>query len=154
MNPEGRTWGITPVPDRLRTLSALDLTLLWGNLGVSLLVIVTAAFLVPALSLRDGMIAILAGSLIGNVMLGLAGLIGADGRVPAMVLLRAPLGRRGSYLPTALNVIQCLGWAVFEIIIIAAAVGALSDEFLGFRGKELWTVLTGAVALALALLGP
>ena len=36
--------------------------------------------------------------------LGLAGLIGADARVPGMVLLRAPLGRRGSYLPTVLNV--------------------------------------------------
>ena len=154
MKTEERTWGITPVPERLRTLSALDLTLLWGNLGVSLLVLVTAAFLVPALSLGDALVAIVVGSLVGNLMLGLAGMIGADGRVPAMVLLRAPLGRRGSYLPTALNVIQCLGWAVFEIIIIAAAVGALSDEFLGFRGKELWTVVTGAVALAFALLGP
>ena len=30
-------------------------------------------------------------------MLGVAGLIGADARVPAMVLMRAPLGRRGSW---------------------------------------------------------
>jgi nucleobase:cation symporter-1, NCS1 family len=154
MKSEERTWGITPVPERLRTLSTLDLTLLWGNLGVSLLVIVTAAFLVPALSLREALVTIVVGSLVGNLMLGLAGMIGADGRVPAMVLLRAPLGRRGSYLPTALNVAQCLGWAIFEIIIIAAAAGALSDEFFGFTGKELWTVVTGAAALALALLGP
>jgi nucleobase:cation symporter-1, NCS1 family len=154
MEPREGTWGITPVPERLRTLSALDLTLLWGNLGVSLLVLVAAAFLVPALSLREALVAILVGSLVGNLMLGLAGTIGADGRVPAMVLLRAPLGRRGSYLATGLNVTQCLGWAIFEIIIIAAAVTALSDEFFGFAGKELWTVVTGAAALGLALLGP
>ena len=151
--PEG-SWGITPVPERLRTLSALDLTLLWGNLGVSLLVLVTAAFLVPALSLRDALIAVVVGSAVGNAMLGLAGAIGADARVPAMVLLRAPLGRRGSYAPTALNVAQCLGWAVFELIIIAAAASALSDEFLGFRGEALWTLACGAAALALSLLGP
>ena len=46
MATEG-SWGVTPVPERLRTLGTLDLTLLWGNLGVSLLVLVTAAFLVP-----------------------------------------------------------------------------------------------------------
>jgi NCS1 family nucleobase:cation symporter-1 len=151
--PEG-SWGVTPVPKRLRTLSALDLTLLWGNLGVSLLVLVIAAFLVPALSLRDALIAIVVGSLVGNLMLGLAGMIGADGRVPAMVLMRAPLGQRGSYLATGLNVAQCLGWATFEIIIIAAAAGALSDKLFGFEGKPLWTVLCGAVALGLGLLGP
>jgi nucleobase:cation symporter-1, NCS1 family len=151
---EERAWGVTPVPERLQTLSALDVTLLWGNLGVSLLVLVAGAFLVPALSLPDALVAIVVGGLVGNVMLGLAGMIGADGRVPAMVLMRAPLGRRGSYLPTALNVTQCLGWAVFELIIIAAAASALSEEFLGFGGRALWTIVCGAAALALALLGP
>ena len=80
-------------------LGALDLTVLWGSLGVSLLVLVIGALLVPALSLRDALLAILVGGVIGNAMLGAAGMIGADARVPSMVLLRAPLGRRGSYLP-------------------------------------------------------
>jgi putative hydroxymethylpyrimidine transporter CytX len=154
MSEGGGTWGITPVPARLRTLSGLDLTLLWGNLGVSLLVIVTAAFLVPSMSLPEALLAILVGSLLGNAMLGAAGLIGADARVPAMVLMRAPLGRRGSYAATGLNVAQCLGWATFEIIIIAAAASALSDELLGVGGNAFWTVVTGAVALGLALMGP
>ena len=34
MSIEGGSWGVTPVPERLRTLSGLDQTLLWGNLGV------------------------------------------------------------------------------------------------------------------------
>ena len=33
-------WGIKPVPERLRVLGLLDTGLLWGNLGVSLLVLV------------------------------------------------------------------------------------------------------------------
>jgi nucleobase:cation symporter-1, NCS1 family len=148
------SWGIEPVPERLRVLGVLDQFLLWSNLGVSLLVIVIGSFLVPALSLPDAVVAILLGSLIGNLMLAGAGLIGADARVPGMVLMRAPLGRVGSYGPTALNVLQCLGWATFELIIIATAAAALSDELFGFEARWAWTLVFGAVAATLALMGP
>jgi nucleobase:cation symporter-1, NCS1 family len=148
------SWGIEPVPERLRVLGGMETGLLWGNLGVSLLVVVAGAALVPALSLPDALVAILVGCLIGNLMLAAAGAIGADARVPGMVLLRTPLGRRGSYLPTGINVLQGLGWTVFELLIIATAAAALSDELFGFRAQWLWTLLFGGVALALALLGP
>ena len=154
MDDRAPAWGIEPVPERLRTLGLWDLTVLWGNLGVSLLVLVIGALLVPALTLRDALLAILVGGVIGNAMVGTAGMIGADARVPSMVLLRAPLGRRGSYIPTALNALQCLGWATFELIIIAAAAGALSDELFGVEAKAAWTIGFGALATAFALLGP
>ena len=54
-------------------------------------------------------------------MLAAAGLIGADARVPGMTLMRAPLGQRGSLVPTAVNVMQGLGWTVFELLVIATA---------------------------------
>jgi NCS1 family nucleobase:cation symporter-1 len=68
--------------------------------------------------------------------------------------MRAPLGRRGSYVPTGLNVLQCLGWSVFELIIIATGASALSEQVLGFGGVAFWKILFGAVATALAFLGP
>jgi nucleobase:cation symporter-1, NCS1 family len=148
------SWGIEPVPERLQVLGLLDTMLLWGNLSVSLLVIVLGAVLVPALSLRDALIAIVVGAVAGNVLLGLAGLIGADARVPGMVLLRAPLGRRGSYAPTLLNVAQNLGWSTFELIVISTAAAALSKKVFGFEGRWAWTLLFGLIAVALALLGP
>ncbi len=148
------SWGIDPVPERLRVLGGLDTGLLWGNLGVSLLVIVAGAALVPALALPDALLAIAVGCVIGNLMLGVAGAIGANARVPGMALLRAPLGRRGSYLPTGINVLQGLGWSVFELLIIATAAAALSDELFGFRAQWLWTIAFGGFALVLALLGP
>ena len=154
MTQETPSWGIEPVPERLRVLGLADTTLLWGSLGVSLLVLVAGALLVPALSLRDALVAIAAGGVIGSAMLGLAGMIGAQARVPAMVLMRAPLGRDGSYLPTALNVLQNLGWATFELIVIATAAAALSDRVLGFQARWAWTLLFGALAAALALVGP
>jgi len=148
------SWGIEPVPERLRVLGGLDTGLLWGNLGVSLLVIVAGAALVPALSLPDAILAIVIGCVIGNLALAAAGAIGADARVPGMVLMRAPLGRRGSYLPTIVNVLQGIGWSIFELLIIATAAAALSDELFGFRAQWLWTLAFGAFALVLALLGP
>jgi len=155
------SWGIEPVPERLRVLGVLDGFLLWANLSVSLLVIVAGAFLVLpaadgglALSLPSAIGAICAAAVVGSVMLGLGGYIGADARVPQMVLLRAPLGHRGSYGPTALNVLQCLGWSVFELIIIATGASALSQHVFGFGGVGFWKILFGVVATLLALLGP
>ncbi|HEY3183726.1 MAG TPA: cytosine permease [Gaiellaceae bacterium] len=154
-------WGITPVPERFRVLGLLDGFLLWANLSVSLLVIVAGAFLVlPGsefgleLSLPRALATIVAAAIVGNAMLALGGLIGADARVPTMVLLRAPLGHRGSYLPTALNVLQCFGWSIFELIIIATGASALSEQVFGFGGKPVWTLAMGGIATALALLGP
>ncbi len=149
---ETPSWGIEPVPDRLRVLGFADTFLLWTNLGISLLVLVAASYF--GLSLRQAVLATIVGGLIGNGMLALAALIGADARVPTMVLQRAPLGRRGSYLATGLNVVQCLGWSVFELIVIATAAGALCDRVFGFEGVWAWKLAFGALATGLALLGP
>jgi nucleobase:cation symporter-1, NCS1 family len=154
VNIQTPSWGIEPVPERLRVLSFVDSLLLWGNLSVSLLVIVIGALLVPALSLRDALLAIVVGALAGNVLLALAALIGADGRVPGMVLLRAPLGRRGSYAPSLLNIAQNVGWSTFELIIIATAAAALSKHIFHWEGKWFWTIAFGALSWLLGLLGP
>jgi NCS1 family nucleobase:cation symporter-1 len=149
------------VPERLRTLGTFDGILLWANLSVSLLVIVAGALLVLpgssgglGLSLPEAMAALVAAAVAGNAMLAVGGMIGADARVPAMVLLRAPLGHRGSYLPTGLNILQCLGWSVFELIVIATGASALSQHVFGFGGVPFWKILFGAVATGLAFLGP
>ena len=114
-----------PVP---QALSMLDQFGLWGNLGVSLLGFTGAIFVLqpggagtPELSLAAALAAIAVGTLLGTVPLALAGLAGAQTGAPAMVLLRGLFGARLSYLPTALNILQCLGWAVFELVTIATA---------------------------------
>ena len=114
-----------PVP---QALSLLDQFGLWGNLGVSLLGFTGAIFVLqpggpgtPELSLAAALTAIAAGTVFGTAVLALAGLPGAQTGAPAMVLLRGLFGARLSYLPTALNILQCLGWAVFELVTIATA---------------------------------
>lgn len=148
-----QSWGVTPVPGRLRTLSLGDLALLWGNLGISLLVLVAGTYL-AGLGLPRALLAIVVGAALGCALLGFAGYIGAERRVPGMVLMREPLGQRGSYAPTVLNVVQNLGWATFELIVIAAAANALADRVFGFRERWVWVLVFGAITLVLALAGP
>src|ERR1700730_2723317 len=114
-----------PVP---QALSLLDQFGLWGNLGVSLLGFTGAIFVLqpggagtPELSLAAALTAIVSGTVLGTLPLALAGLPGARTGAPAMVLLRGLFGARLSYLPTVLNILQCLGWGVFELVTIATA---------------------------------
>jgi putative hydroxymethylpyrimidine transporter CytX len=150
----GSDWGIEPVPPHLRRLSFFDSAALWGNLGISLLLPIVAAFLVPGLSFRDAIVAIVVGVVIGNAMLGYAGAIGARTGSPAMVLYRPSLGRMGSYLPTVLNVAQNIGWGAFELLIIGTAAAAISQRALGVGARPLWTIGFGVAVTLMAVGGP
>lgn len=150
-----RTVGIEPVPRGHPLMSGWDTGVLWADLGISFLVMVVGMFLVPALGLAEALLAILVGAVIGNALLGLAAAIGVDSRVPTMVLLRAPLGVRGSYLPTALNVLQLIGWATFEVIVMAQAADVLATRYLGLSSAYgLWVVVFTGLTLLMALVGP
>lgn len=135
-----------------RPLGLADQAALWGNLGVSLTLPVAAAFVLapaglPALSLAAALTAVVVGSVFGSTVLGLAAVPGAQTGAPAMVLLRGLFGRRGSYLPTVLNIGQCVGWATVEVVIIADSASRLTGGHL----RGLYVVLAGMSATALAL---
>ena len=151
---ERTEWGIDPVPPHLRTFGGFDLAALWGNLGISLLLPIVAAFLVPGLSFWQAIGAIVVGVVIGNTMLAYAGRIGASTGAPAMVLYRPSLGRRGSYLPTVLNVAQNIGWGAFELLVIGTAAAAISERTLGFGARWVWTLGFGAIVTLMAVGGP
>src|SRR5437762_10925960 len=90
---EAPVWGIRPVPPEHRRLGGLDFAVLWGDLSIGLLVILTGALLVPALGLAEALLAIAVGSLVGCIPLALVGAAGARDGVPGMVLFRPVLGR-------------------------------------------------------------
>ena len=119
-------------PRRRGPLGFCDQTALWGNLGISLLLPRRRHVRPHAPACRrcrsPPLAAVVVGSVIGNLLLGL----GAESRGPRparrrMVLLRGLFGRRGSWVPTAFNIAQNLGWATFEIVIIAEAASQLTS---------------------------
>jgi nucleobase:cation symporter-1, NCS1 family len=135
-------------------LSFLDQLGLWGNLGVSLLGFTGAIFVLqpggagtPELSLAAALTAIVIGTLLGTLGVAFSGLPGARTGAPAMVLLRGLFGATPSYLPTALNILQCLGWGIFELVTIATAAHTVAP------GMPRWgyILIAGAVTGLLAV---
>ncbi len=147
-------WGIEPVPREKRTLSFKDFSVLWGDLGIGLLVILAGTFLVPGLGLGAALTAILVGTALGCLLLALIGILGSESGEPTMVLLRPILGLRGSYAPTVLNILQLLGWAVFEFIIMGVATNAICRQLFGFSCYPLWAAVSAVVVVLMGLAGP
>jgi len=151
---EAPAWGIRPVPPQHRLLRGFDFAVLWGDLSVGLLVILTGALLVPAMSLPRALLAIVVGSLIGCVPLALVGLAGAREGVPGMVLFRPVLGRRGSYLPTVLNILTLAGWTGFEFWAMSLVANQMSRRLFHVSSYWVWLAVVAVVCTALAAGGP
>jgi nucleobase:cation symporter-1, NCS1 family len=152
--PETAHRSLRPVPAGSRVLSGVDLAVLWGDLGIGLLVVVTGALLVPGLGFATAIAAIVIGSLIAVGLLALVGSAGAREGVATMVLLRPVLGIRGSWLPSALNALQLVGWTAVELWAISYVASLVTERIFGFSGRLLWLALAGIVCTGLALWGP
>jgi nucleobase:cation symporter-1, NCS1 family len=137
-----------------QSLGLLDQFGLWGNLGVSLLGFTGAIFVLqpggagtPELSLAAALTAIVAGTLLGTLVLALAGIPGAQTGAPAMVLLRGLFGARVSYLPTAANVLQLFGWGIFELVTIATAAHTVAPAL----PRQGYVLIAGAATALLTI---
>lgn len=145
--------GIAEAPATLteeqpRLLGFGDQLGLWANLGISLLIPVTATFLIaPGQSFLATVVAIVAGTALGCALLAAVARAGAITGAPTMVLLRGLLGRSGSYVPTVLNLLQCVGWATYEIWIISFAAHSV------WSGLPRWgyVLIAGVIATLMAL---
>jgi len=93
------------------------------------------------------MAAIIIGCGLGAILLGASAIIGASTGAPAMVSLRGLVGRRGSVVPTLLNIAQNVGWATLEIIVISTAAVAV----LGQSWRWPFVILAGAAATVMAI---
>jgi len=140
-----------PVP---QALSLFDQFGLWGNLGVSLLGFTGAIFVLqpggagtPELSMAAALTAIVVGTVLGTLPVALAGLPGTRTGAPAMVLLRGLFGARLSYLPTVLNILQCVGWGVFELVTIATAAHTVAPAL----PKWAYVLIAGAATALLTI---
>lgn len=145
---------LTPVTSDRRLLTGRDSFALWFSLGVGLLVLQAGSFLVPALSLGQAFAAIACGSVIGALLLAATGVMGTDTGLATMAAARPALGVRGSSIPAALNVVQLVGWGAFEILVMGDAANQLARNAFGFEAPLIWTALFGALATALAVVGP
>ena len=131
-----------------RPLTFRDQLAMWTNLGISLFGPITGALVATTVgSVGWAIVAIVVGCAIGALLLGASAIFGARTGAPAMVALRGLLGRRGSVVPTVLNIAQNVGWATMEIIVISTAAVAVAGE----AWRWPFVLLAGAVATLMAV---
>ena len=148
---------LTPVSPTERVFTWNTHASLWFSMGVGLLVMQMGALLVPALGSRDAVLAILFGSLIGSALLAWMAKLGADRGLSSAALIHLTYGQKFAHLPVFLNVVQLVGWTMFELVIMRDGILAISKHSFGWDldhpvGIAGATLLLGAV-LTLMLSG-
>lgn len=146
---------VQPITANERVFGFRDQTALWFSLGVGLLVMQAGASLVPGLSPPAALFATLIGSIVGAAILALAAGLGQETGLSAAGIMRASFGSSLGRLPALANVIQLVGWAAFEIIIMRDGSKAVLKQAFGLESDALSLILLfvwGGV-LTLLLLG-
>jgi len=133
-------------------LSMFNFSTLWFGAAISVAEILTGGLLAP-LGFKMGVLAILIGHLVGTSLLVLAGIIGTNERIPALVSTRISFGKYGSYLFSVLNVLQLLGWTAVMIIVGARSVNQISKTLWGFDQLTVWSLIIGVFIMIWVWLG-
>ncbi|MCP9622320.1 purine-cytosine permease family protein [Nocardia otitidiscaviarum] len=133
ISPDAREAPLLLDTEPPRTLGFTDQAAFWGNIGVSLIGFSGAAYVLyptghPPLPLLGALLATLLGTLVGTAMVAGTGAVGTRTGAPAMVVLRGLFGTRLSFVPTVANVVQCVGWGVYELTVIALGVAAMTQD--------------------------
>src|SRR3954462_1330272 len=125
---------LIPIPENARTSTVAHQFWIWtganiapinwflGSLGIYL-----------GLSLWQTIGVIVVGNLIGMAVFGFFVLMGQQTAVSQMVLSRAAFGRRGAYLPAAMQGLLAVGWCAINTWIVLDLVIALFDK-IGIQG--------------------
>ena len=113
-------------------------SLIWFGAAVSIAEILTGASL-ASLGFSKGMAAIIAGHIIGCLLLFAAGVIGGKTRKSAMETVKMSFGQKGSLLFSSLNVLQLVGWTAIMIVSGASAANAV----IALGGNWLWSLVIG-----------
>ncbi|MER7080047.1 nucleobase:cation symporter-1, NCS1 family [Saccharopolyspora kobensis] len=111
--------GIEPVLDGERHGTPLSAFTLWfaGNLQYSALAVgaIPTAFL--GLSFAQAALALVIGTLIGSLLLGVAATMGPQAGAPQMVQSRGPFGYFGNFLPVALLFLTGFGYFAVNTVL-------------------------------------
>lgn len=142
-------YGIDPVPAAARHGRSAALFTLWfaANLGVPPWFLGVIG-LELGLGTRAAITAVVLGSGIGAVLLALASRLGPLSGLAQLPQSRTSFGRRGAYLPAALNWISCLGWFAVNSVLG----GELTAELLHLP-FILGLVTLSLVQVAIAFIG-
>lgn len=121
--------------------------LIWFGAGISIAEILTGTYLAP-LGFARGLLAILAGHLIGGLIFFLVGYMGARSGRSAMETVKMSFGKKGGLLFSLLNIVQLIGWTAIMIYD-----GALAATGIFSVPAWIWMVVIGLLIAGWILVG-
>ncbi|MFI6986353.1 purine-cytosine permease family protein [Embleya sp. NPDC050154] len=145
--------GITPVADGNRDGTALQMFWIWSGANLAPISwIVGTIGMTLGLSLLETILVTVIGQAVGAAIFGLSALMGHRTGVCQMVLARVAFGRRGAYLPAALQTIVVTGWiGVNTYVVVDLVLGILRE--LGVNpGTGSTYMLAGAIMIGQILI--
>jgi toxin CptA len=117
---------LQPIPEGSRTTRVSGQFWIWCGANIAPINWVLGALGIQlGLGLRDTLIVLIAGNLIGMALFGVFVLMGQKTGVTGMVLSRGAFGRRGNYLPSFIQAALVIGWCAVNTWIILDLVMAL-----------------------------
>ncbi|MCL4518561.1 MAG: cytosine permease [Thaumarchaeota archaeon] len=143
--------GIEHIPTEQRHGSASRTFTLWfaANLTIADYVIGVLITTVFGLTLLQSIPIMIVGNVLGGLVVGLSGAMGPKLGFPQMFSSRSSFGKRGNYIPGALNWISTAGWFTVNTILGTMAIQALIPTFNYYLGA----ILLVAVQVLIGIYG-
>ena len=135
------------------SLSTRRIGMIWLAANLVVTTLLTGTLFVPGVSWPLALGLIVAGSVIGAVVLVLVGNMGTRTGLPTMSLAKGAFGLRGSFAPVAANVVILMGWSWVQAMLAGVTVNYLVEQSFGFSSPVLFSVLCQSLVVALAIFG-
>ena len=142
-------YGVDAIPDSERHGKPVSQFFIWFAAGMNFPIMVLGFLAVSyGLSLTSSVTAIVAGSLLGSIVMGILSRMGGRLGVAQQIQARGPLGFFGNFLPVAyVNVFAGIGWAAVTVILGGQALQALVPAIPYWLGTLVLVVLQLIVAV-------
>ncbi len=152
---------LQPIPESARVNSVSGQFWIWCGANIAPINWVLGALGINlGLGLRDTLIVLILGNLIGMSLFGLFVLMGQRTGVTGLVLSRGAFGRRGNYLPATVQASLAIGWCAVNTWIVLDLVmalfgklGIVDPDAKNYAAKIIVATLLMTIQVAISWLG-
>lgn len=142
-----------PIAMNERSMSWFSTLFLWLGSNVVVTTVFSGMLFVPDMAYPKALTIIIIGTLVGGIPLILMGNIGTRTGLPTMIFARGAFGQRGAVLPTAVNTLVLIGWSWVQAYTGALSLNQAVFYLTGYTNINLFTILTEALVVLLAMYG-
>lgn len=144
--------GIDPIPDEDRDATPAELFWIWAGANIAPINWVLGALgIALGLGLRDTLIVVVLGNMIGCTLFGFFNVMGHRSAVNQMVIGRSPFGIKGASIPGAVQCLLTMAWVGVNTWVVLDLVLALLGKF-GIEGGLALEYVVAAIIMVVQLL--